>query len=45
MVWRLLKFIFIVAVLVAIGIAVYALIGDLSPPQIENSQPVILTDD
>jgi len=45
MVWRLLKFIFIVAGLVAVGIAVYALIADLSPPQIENSQPVILTDD
>ncbi|MBV7379509.1 hypothetical protein [Maritimibacter dapengensis] len=45
MLGRLIKFILIVVVLGAIGIAGYALIGDLSPPAVENSQPVILTDD
>lgn len=44
MIRRLIKTLAIIAVIVVIGIAGYALIGDLSPPQVENAQPVILSD-
>lgn len=44
MLWRLIKIVAIVAVLGAIGIAIYALLGDLTPAATEHSVPVTLDD-
>jgi len=44
MIGRLVKFILVIVVLGAIGIAGYALVGDLSPPATQNAQPIFLED-
>ncbi|MGR3362821.1 MAG: hypothetical protein ACU0CY_01445 [Maritimibacter harenae] len=44
MLWRLVKFVFVVAFLGAVGIAGYALVGDLTPPPSEHSISVTLDD-
>lgn len=44
MLWRLIKFVAIIVILGAIGIAGYALVGDLTPPPSENTLSVTLDD-
>lgn len=45
MVWRLVKFLVLVAVLAAIGLSVFAYLGDLSPAPGEHSLTVTLDAD
>lgn len=42
MLGRLIKYLFVIAILGVIGIAGYALVGDLTPPATDNSLTVTL---
>jgi hypothetical protein len=45
MLWRLIKLVFVLAVLGFIGLVGYAYLGDLSPVQQDVTQPVTLDAD
>lgn len=43
--WRLVKLVLVLVVLAFVGLAAYAYLGDLSPPQRAITQPVTLDAD
>jgi hypothetical protein len=45
MLWRLIKLVFVVAILGFIGLTGYAYLGDMSPVQRDVTQPVTLDAD